>query len=59
MLWVWKEVCDLLLQMDVFKEESLRRRGTFFPVLRKQLQRGVVVPVPCQGLGSGDGCVLK
>lgn len=58
MLWVWKEVCDRLLQMDVFKE-SLCRGGAVFLQLVSQNWRGVVVPVPWQGLGSGDRCVLK
>lgn len=58
MLLGWKEVCDLLLQSDVIKEESLHRRGAASPVLRTQLQRGVVVAVPCQGLVGDNGCVL-
>ena len=58
MLLGWKKVRDLLLQSDVVKEESLHRGGAGSPVLRQQLQRGVVVTVPCQGLVGDDGCVL-
>lgn len=58
MLLGWKEVCDLLLQSDGIKEESLRRRGAASPVLRRQLQRGVVAAGPYQELVGDDGCVL-
>jgi len=53
----WKEVCDPLLQPHVLRE-GLHRRGAASSVLRQQLQRGVVVALPCQGLAGGDGCVL-